>query len=156
MPDTLLAVDLGLKTGLALYNREGRLVWYRSRNYGSRSRLKKATYAVLNEAEGVQVIVIEGGQQLAQPWISEAERRHLTVLHLAAERWRAELLLARHQRNGADAKKHADALARQIIDWSGAKRPTSLRHDAAEAICIGMWGVLHLGWLDRLPVALPL
>ena len=156
MPDALLAIDLGLKTGLALYTRDGRLSWYRSRNYGSRARLKKGTYAVLNEAEGVQVVAIEGGQQLAQPWISEAERRDLLVLHLAAEQWRVELLLARHQRNGTDAKKHADALARRIIEWSGAKRPTSLRHDAAEAICIGLWGVLRVGWLDRLPSALQL
>lgn len=38
-----------------------------------------------------------------------------------------------------------------MIDWSGARRPTSLRHDAAEAIMIGLWGVLHLGWLVPSP-----
>ena len=41
--------------------------------------------------------------------------------------------------------------ARAVIEWSGAKRPTSLRHDAAEAILIGLWGALELGWLAELP-----
>jgi hypothetical protein len=26
-----------------------------------------------------------------------------------------------------------------------------LRHDTAEAILIGLWGVLEVGWLERLP-----
>ena len=37
---------------------------------------------------------------------------------------------------------------------SGAARPTSLRHDTAESILIGMWGLLAVGWLDRLPPAI--
>ena len=41
--------------------------------------------------------------------------------------------------------------ARRIIEWSGAPRPTSLRHDAAEAVLIGFWGVLEVGWLDAVP-----
>jgi hypothetical protein len=38
-----------------------------------------------------------------------------------------------------------------VIEWSGITRPTSLRHDAAEAILIGLWGVLEAGWLPALP-----
>jgi hypothetical protein len=38
-----------------------------------------------------------------------------------------------------------------VIEWSGAARPTSLRHDAAEAILIGLWGLLEAGWMGRLP-----
>ncbi len=70
---------------------------------------------------------------------------------IAAERWRQELLYAREQRNGAQAKQRAAELARRIIEWSAAPRPTSLRHDAAEAIAIGFWGVLHVGWLEQIP-----
>ena len=154
MPKTLLAVDLGLRTGLALFGEDGRLLWYRSSNFGSRPRLRKAAYSVLNEAEGVAVVTIEGGGDLALPWISEIERRGLRTLQINAERWRTSLLLSRHQRHGLDAKRHADTLARKIIDWSGAKKPTSLKHDAAEAICIGFWAVLHLRWLDDMPVEL--
>ena len=32
--------------------------------------------------------------------------------------------------------------------------PTSLRHDAAEAILVGLWGVLSAGWLRALPPAI--
>jgi LexA DNA binding domain len=31
----------------------------------------------------------------------------------------------------------------------GAAHPTSLRHDAAEAMLIGLWSVLEVGWLDE-------
>ena len=42
-------------------------------------------------------------------------------------------------------------MARRVIDWSGAPKPTSLRHDTSEAILIGLWAVLDAGWLDDLP-----
>jgi len=149
---TLLAVDLGLRTGLALFGEDGRLMWYRSSNLGSRPRLRKAAYSILNEAVNVEVVAIEGGGDLAVPWMSEIDRRGLRCVQINAERWRTSLLLSRHQRHGPDAKRHADTLARKIIEWSGAKKPTSLRHDAAEAICIGFWAVLHVGWLEETPV----
>ena len=38
-----------------------------------------------------------------------------------------------------------------MIDWSAAPRPTSLRHDAAEAVLVGLWGALHVGLLDGMP-----
>ncbi len=95
----LLAVDLGVKTGLALYGQDGRLLWYRSQNFGTAERLR------------------------------------------------------REQRSGVQAKESATDLARRVIIWSGARRPTSLRDDAAEAILIGLWGTLEVGWLGHLPAA---
>ena len=70
---------------------------------------------------------------------------------VSAEEWRSKLLSPREQSSGPKAKQRADEMARKIIEWSGAPRPTSLRHDAAEAIVIGFWGVLHAGWLKRIP-----
>ena len=49
------------------------------------------------------------------------------------------------------AKRNAGELARRVIRGSGAAGPTSLRHDAAEAVLVGLWGVLQVGWLERLP-----
>ncbi len=69
---------------------------------------------------------------------------------LSAEDWRGRLQLARDPK-GRDWKERADELARRVIAWSVARRPTSLRHDAAEAILIGLWGVLEAGWLEKLP-----
>lgn len=147
----LLAVDLGLRTGLALFGQDGRLRWYRSQNFGAPARLKRGAHGLLKEIEGLEVVVLEGGGQLAEIWRKEAERRNLQVSQLHADRWRRELLYPREQRSGPIAKGSADDLARQVIDWSGAARPTSLRHDAAEAILIGLWGVLDIGWLEQLP-----
>jgi len=141
----ILAVDLGLRTGLACFDGTGVLLWYRSQNYGSRARLKKAAYSLLSEMvrDGAPVtrLVIEGGGDLAPPWIHEAERRGIPVTQIQAETWRRALLYERQQRSGLDAKRHADERAREIIRDAGLPKPTSLRHDAAEAILIGYWAV---------------
>lgn len=147
----LLAVDLGLRTGLALFGSDGRLRWYRSQNFGTAERLRRGVHGLLRETPELAWVVLEGGGPLADLWTREAEKRGLPVRRIAAEAWRAALLLTREQRTGAQAKHHADALARRVIAWSGAARPTSLRHDAAEAIGIGLWGVLEVGWLPALP-----
>ena len=102
----LLAIDLGLRTGLAVYGRDGKLVWYRSRNYGNKTRLRKAARSVIEEAGTVHVVAIEGGGDIALPWVHEIERRDIELIQVQAESWRKDLLLSRHQRNGPQAKKH--------------------------------------------------
>ena len=151
---TLLAVDLGVRTGLALYGGDGRLLRYRSQNFGSAARLGRAVPALLDAERDLAWLVLEGGGPLADAWEREAARRRLAVRRIGAEEWRRALLYPREQRSGAQAKTTADGLARRIIGWSGAPRPTSLRHDAAEAILIGFWGVLDVGWLEEVPPAL--
>ena len=99
-------------------------------------------------------LVIEGGGALAAPWADAAAERAVDVRWVTAETWRRAFLYPREQRTGLVAKRTADEVARRVIDWSGAKRPTSLRHDAAEAILIGLWGVVDLGWLTALPPGL--
>ena len=148
---SLLAVDLGLRTGLALYGADGRLRWYRSQNFGSATRLRRAVHGQMQALPELRWLVLEGGGNLAEIWEREGERRGLEVLRIGAEVWRERLLYTREQRTGAQAKSSADPFARRIIDWSGAPRPTSLRHDAAEAILIGFWGALQLGLLDSIP-----
>jgi hypothetical protein len=148
---SLLAVDLGLRTGLALYGGDGRLRWYRSQNFGTATRLRRAVHGVLRELPEVRWLVLEGGGNLAEIWTREGERLGIQVVRVAAERWREQLLYTREQRTGSQAKHHAGELARRLIDWSAAPRPTSLRHDAAEAIVIGFWGVLHVGLLEQVP-----
>jgi hypothetical protein len=150
-PPALLAIDLGLRAGLALYRADGRLAWYRSHNFGAPSRLRRGVATLIDELPGLAVLVVEGGGDLALIWERAAQRRGLRYIQIAAERWRERLLYAREQRSGEQAKQHADEIARRVIIWSGAPRPTALRHDAAEAILVGLWGVLEVGWLDRVP-----
>lgn len=149
---TLLAIDLGVRAGFALYGRDGRLIEYRSANFGSRGRMKQAAYGVLRATAGLAHVVAEGGSELGELWEKPAVKLGATFQLVHAETWREVLLLARQQRSGRDAKAHADTLARAVIQWSGAARPTSLRHDAAEAILVGLWGVLDLGWLGHNPL----
>jgi hypothetical protein len=147
----LLAIDMGLRTGLALYGDDGRLLWYRSQNFGTPARLKRGAHSILKDLPDVTNIVIEGGGHLADIWEKEAVRRGLVVMRTRAEEWREKLLYQREQRSGAKAKRTADDIARRVIEWSGAHKPTSLRHDAAEAILVGLWGLVELGWLKGLP-----
>lgn len=147
----LLAIDLGLRAGLALYGRDGRLVSYRSHNFGSLARLRRGAHSILGERPDLAWLVLEGGGAVAEVWRREAERRRLQTLQISAEVWRQRLLYPREQRSGLQAKHSADELARRVIGWSDAPRPTSLRHDAAEAIMVGLWGVLELGWLEQPP-----
>ena len=147
----LLGVDLGLRTGLAMYGRDGRLIWYRSQHYASPAQLKKAVYSLFQDTPRLSRIVVEGGGLLADIWEKEAARRAVPLYRISAETWRKDLLYPREQRDHKGAKSNAGILARKVIEWSGAKRPTSLRHDAAEAILAGLWGVVQAGWLKTLP-----
>jgi hypothetical protein len=151
---SLLAVDLGLRTGLGLFAENGRLVWYRSRNFGTAVRLRRRVHTLLEELPDLAWLVMEGGGPLATIWEREAQRRGIGLRQISAEDWRGQLLYQRQQRNGRQAKHSAEELARRVIEWSGAPRPTTLRHDAAEAILIGLWGVLDVGWLKTLPDAI--
>ncbi|MBC8162815.1 MAG: hypothetical protein H7Z42_16515 [Roseiflexaceae bacterium] len=148
---TLLAIDLGLRAGLALYGDDGRLRVYRSHNFGALGRLRAGVPSILREAGDLAYLVVEGGGELLVPWEREANRRGIRLLQIGAETWRQALLYDREQRSGAQAKQTADELARRVIAWSAARRPTSLRHDAAEAILIGLWGVIEIGWLEQVP-----
>ena len=148
---SLLAVDLGLKTGLALFEETGKLLWYRSHNFGTTERLKRGVPGILDGIPDLAALVIEGGGNLATVWEKEAERRGVALYRIGAREWRQMILYSREQRSGPEAKRHAGEIARKVIEWAEASRPTSLRHDAAEAIMIGLWGLIHIGWLEALP-----
>lgn len=147
----LLAVDLGLRTGFAFYSGAGRLVRYGSSHFGSTAQLRRAAASILDEYPQLTVIALEGGGDVALPWLREADQRGLHTIQVHAERWRSRLMVPRDRRSGERAKKQAGFVARRIIEWSGAPKPTSLRHDAAEAILVGFWAVVELGWIPSVP-----
>lgn len=150
-PSHLLAVDVGLHTGLALFNDQSRLRWYRSHHISSAAKLKKVIGKLLREPPRPTHLFLEGGGPLVELWQQEATKLALQVEQLHAEQWRRKLLYTRQQRSGSQAKQEADGLARQVIERLGGKKPTSLRHDTAEAILIGLYGLLTLGWLESWP-----
>lgn len=154
----LLAIDLGLKTGFAIFGDDGRLASYRSQNYGTVSRLKKAAWSELRRVEDLAAVAVEGDAGLARVWGKAATKQGAEVFAIQAGTWRRELFVARERRTGAIAKASADVLARKVIEVSGLPRPTSLRHDAAEAICIGLWACAQLAWpsICRVQISGPL
>lgn len=147
----LLAVDLGLRCGLASFSDAGQLLWYRSQHFRNMETLKRGVFRVIQETQDLSYIVMEGDAHLADIWQRQAAKRSVTSIHVAAESWRERLLLPREQRSGRQAKSFAAQFAMDAIRFLDAQRPTSLRHDAAEAICIGVWGLLEVGWLQELP-----
>jgi hypothetical protein len=137
----LLAIDLGLRCGWAAFGTSKRLLGYGSRHYGTRAALRAAVPRILAEYPGLATLVVEGGGDLAAPWEKEAARRGVAFRQVYGEAWRRTLLAPSQRRSGGAAKEAADALARAVIEGAGAKRPTSLRHDAAEAILVGAWAL---------------
>ncbi|MDY0227097.1 MAG: hypothetical protein RBR38_09740 [Desulfomicrobium apsheronum] len=142
----LLAVDAGVRTGLALLDREGRLLWCRSHNLGSTARLKKAAARVLFELPQLQFLVVEGGGQTAGIWEHAATKRNLPCRIVQAQDWREQFLLPRQRVSGQKAKAAACALVSTILRREGWSSPTTPGHDAAEAALVGLWAAVQLGW----------
>ena len=145
----LLAIDLGLRAGIALFTGKGRLIAYRSTNFGNLSRLKRAIPSIVGPT--VKVLVTEGDARLAHLWELHASRRDIICERIAPQSWRSQIYNLSEMRQKGRWKETADKYARRIIGWSELSSPSSLRHDAAEAICLGMCAVIRHGWLDQLP-----
>lgn len=148
---SLLAIDAGLRTGFALYGSDGRLCWYRSQHFGNMEKLKRGAYGILKNIGDLHWLIIEGSGDIGDVWLYEAKKMNIITKTVSAETWRRKLLYIRERRNGAQAKKYADGIARQVITWSEISAPTSLHADTAEAILIGLWGALETGLLKQLP-----
>ena len=147
----LLAIDLGVKTGLALYNDQCHLEWYRSQNYGNKNRLQRAVYGILKDIDNLAFIVVEGGGHLFSIWKKEADRLGIESIQLQAFHWRKEILFDREQRSGISAKQHAQIHAIRVIEQLGTSKPKSLTDDTAEAILTGFWALKKLNWIQNLP-----
>lgn len=138
----LLAVDVGVRTGLAGFSRDGALLWWASRNFGSVKRLKHAIPAMLGDCPDLTTLVVEGDGRLAILWRKAA--RDLQYHWISAETWREELLIARERRSGERAKATAVQLAREHVERARLPGPRELGHDAAEAILVGVYASVHL------------
>lgn len=144
----LLAVDAGLRTGLALLDGDGRLLWCRSHNLGSTARLRKAAARIMSELPLLRQVVVEGGGSLAGIWEHCAQRREVPCRVIQAQDWREDFLLPREMSSGHAAKVAACRLLGVIVRAEGWTSPTLPGHDAAEAALAGIWMAVRLGWRD--------
>lgn len=145
----LLAVDIGVRTGLARLDAAGQVLWCRSHNLGTVTRLKRAAHAILAGEPGLVWLVLEGGGRLADIWTHAGQARGLQVLQCHAQDWRAAMLLPRHSRHGRQAKAAARRLAAEALARMGRPSRTPLDSDAAEAVLLGLWAVHRLQLLPK-------
>jgi len=145
--ERLLAVDLGLRCGFAVWTSDGRLDTWRSTRFARPGQARRAVDGVVGAVEGLAALVLEGDRLLARPWQRAADRRGVEHQLIGAEIWRADVLYAREQRNGKLAKDAADTLARVAIERFADHRSPTLKHDVAEAILIGAWAAAARGWI---------
>lgn len=159
--EMLLAVDLGLRTGLSLYNDEGRLLRFDNFHFESSDQLLDAAKSVLsswedavNEMENsgrswkISKIAIEGGDPPLRDAWHEAATGERAVLHVRPEEWRADLLLTKEKLDGEKAKSASRLIARQIVsDYSNCDFDGKFQTDMAESILLGLHVARRLGWI---------
>lgn len=141
----LFCVDVGIRSGMALYDAQGRLVWARSRNFGSRARLRKGVYTILRGLPRLGLVVLEGGGDLGRLWEHEARKLGAEVWRVSAEDWRDDLLPPRMRSCAAVAKQSAVAVAQEYARSCGLPLATAFNDDAAEAVLCGLWASLRVG-----------
>lgn len=141
----LLAVDVGLHTGLAAFSRPGTLLWFRSHHLGSPAHLRKAAARILHDTPAVEFMVVEGGGSLADIWEHAAQRRGIACMRVHAETWRRYFFPPRDRSSAAKAKDAAVRWVERFIHSEPCAHRAP-RHDAAEAILIGLWALAQLGW----------
>ena len=136
----ILAIDLGLKCGFAVFDDGGALLAYRSTRFPSAATIKKAGWKVLMRWPNLRLLVVEGDPELAAIWRKLAAKRGIACEGVSPETWRAALLKPSERRDGGSAKKAAARIAREIIAASDAPAPKGrMTSDVCEAILIGRW-----------------
>jgi len=140
---TILGIDLGIRTGLALFSMDARLIWFRSHNFGTRQRLRKGIYTllcqILNEWD-LLFLIMEGSKDIGKLWMKRGQKIDVPVYFVSPEVWREAMLFTKNLKS-KEAKKQAIKFARKVIVSSGLAPPRTINHNAAEAILIGLWGV---------------
>ncbi len=140
----LLAVDLGVRTAWALYDPEGHLCRFESRNFGNRTRMRSGVPTVVRTLPQVEVVVAEGDARLAKFWFGC--RKDWETELVSAQTWRRDILTSRQRRSGSKAKAEAVDLAAKVIQADQCGRSEGLNDDTAEAILLGYWAVTSRGW----------
>lgn len=167
----MVAVDLGLRTGLALYSDDGRLLEYEHAVYETAEDLEAKCLKLMSEWEAkyqrpnnnenieddkasfhITHVAVEGADvALRAVWKSMAEDHlHCRLLLVKPEEWRADLLLAKEKASGEAAKEASRLIARQIVaDYGGRLHEGKLATDVAEAVLLGYHVSRRLGWIPR-------
>ena len=165
--ELLLSIDLGLKSGIALFSSDGCLLRYEQFLF-NKDTLEADAKKIIQEWETVEGedsendegkptrithIAIEGGDTIILDSWTKASP-DLSILRVSPEEWRSEMLMDKEKSSGSDSKAAARLIARQLVSDIGSmeehqgKFPT----DVAEAVAMGSYVASKLGWLSRNPL----
>lgn len=135
----VMSVDLGVKTGIAVFSAQGMLLWYGSRNYGNKKSLRKDVPRLLHQYRPLRMLILEGGGALEEVWRREAEFRKIPVSSFHAGHWRELFFGSESLMHTERAKEKAVELALRVIHLIGVSRASVPIHHAAEAILSGLY-----------------
>lgn len=103
--EVLLAVDVGLSTGIAVFDDQGQLSRYRSHHLPDKSAFRRWVAGILIEFPELKYVIVEGGGELAEIWQKAVARKKLRFLRIDAGRWRRTFLLPRSREAAAFPKR---------------------------------------------------
>lgn len=126
--ELLMAVDLGLRSGVALYNKNGELLRYEQHLFkkdsleeevkkiiqGWESDIQNQTKTAGNAVKPcVTKIAVEGGDvEILRAWDSAA--MNVSMTRISPEEWRFHLLSPKERSSGTTSKAAARLIARQV------------------------------------------
>ena len=159
---TLLSVDLGLRSGFAVFDNEGKLTTAFGRHFESQSNIETSINQVLVDVTrnySITHYVLEGDNVLQQAWreaiasFTGTDRETVEIISVSPAEWRAQMLVKRETDSGSSAKAAARLIARQIMWRAGLvdEYPTQpMDTDVAEAILIGYYTTrTKLNWVGN-------
>lgn len=168
----LMAIDLGLKSGVALFGRNGKLLRYEQFHF-QKDSLDKTVKSLLttweqeardhghscdgdidNNPPRVTHLVLEGADSfMLRAWMdaTNCDKNTVSILRVSPEEWRAELLQEKERLSASNAKAASRLIARQIVNDFGImpRHEGKFTTDVAEAVCLGFYVCYKMGWVDR-------
>lgn len=124
----LLSVDLGLRSGFALYNSTGQLISFAHHRFDTLQNLKTSILvelSILSKVYNLNHFVLEGDAVYGSIWTSAINQfaaeneKNVVIIYIAPAEWRDRLLTSRERKSGRDAKRASRLISRQIMWRSG-------------------------------------
>lgn len=157
----LMAVDLGLRTGVCLLDQQGRILQYAQFHYDTTDALCKGAEKLLkewqeeyNRVNGAYIshLAIEGSDPpVLDAWRTAASklRRPPAILYVRPEEWRSDMLSHADQQSGALAKEASERLAEALLHQQEQDSGGAVATDVAESILLGVHVARRLGWVTK-------
>ena len=140
--ESILALDLTLDCGVAVFDRKGHLLVCERLHSPSPKGLRQAAQDVFAAGGTLDWLVSAGAPSAQALWERHAMRRGVRVQRVGLEDWQADLIAGESQ---AQRQAATYALAHRVITESGLSADAALSLSEARAICTGYWACGRLG-----------